>query len=903
MSWWNLSPVRTIRSRVRLGAEALEERATPAAMTVYEATELQVMNQFRANPVAFANDLKSLYLGGGYVSPYGYAATDPIWADIRASINATEAATAAAGGVGWRSGFTGSTVGTFYEHAIAMPAQAPLVWDSGMQDGAISHTQWMYSNCYAHAGFTTTTPLNSPETTNPILGLPRFFPTYAQFFDLTGYSAGGENISYAANADSNAFNAFQLGQYTVEGYYQRAAYADVIGFMLENNNGNPASPWGHLDNIGSGGFNVVGISSRFYENTYYEGGANGVNQSYFGTHRFGNLPAVTQANLYAYVDTNNNNNFDVGEGLTATINVTGTSTASVVLLSSGYATYQFPAAGGFTFTATLGGVPLGTPQSVTSATNRNIFFRISSLIDTTLPVSSVNRLPAFDSTTSFTVRWTGADPGSPSTGVGNYDVYASVDGAPFTQWLNDVVTTSAVYTGSLGHTYSFYSVATDFSGLREAAPASADTTVTLQAFSATKAPPNLGGIAQSLAHSDEAYSAFITQAYQTYLGRGPDSTSLATWLASMRTGDVTDEELEASIIGSAEYINANGGLGMEWILSMYTDLLGRVPTTQELINWYSQIVAGADPVAVAYGFAASGEREAVRVTTNYQTLLGRTPNQAEVNSWVDLFVNQGMTNETMRGAFTGSSEYFSGLGQSSAAAWVSAAFTSLLNRAATPADVAAYTSQILPPNNLTGVAHGITHSNESYTNFITQAYNDFLNRAPDAAGLSFWLGSMASGAVTDEGLEAQLIGSPEYIVAHGGAGAGWVNGLYTDLLGRTPSTAEVNNWVAQLSAGISPYSVAYGFAASAERESQKVIANMQAILGRTPSTAEVNFWVNQFNLGMNNETMRGIFAGSTEDYIGIKASNSQVRWIDFAYFDLLGRAATQADINALLGSL
>lgn len=110
MAWWNLSPVRKDRPRFRPAAETLEDRATPAAMTVYEATELQVMNQFRANPAAFANDLRSLYLGTGpvpYTSPNGYKSDDPVWTDIRGDINNSEATTT------WRSGFTGSTVGSF----------------------------------------------------------------------------------------------------------------------------------------------------------------------------------------------------------------------------------------------------------------------------------------------------------------------------------------------------------------------------------------------------------------------------------------------------------------------------------------------------------------------------------------------------------------------------------------------------------------------------------------------------------------------------------------------------------------------------------------------------------------------------------------------------------------------
>ena len=96
MVWRRLFPLRKSRSNsrperlVRLDAEALEDRVTPATMTTYEASELQVMNQFRANPTAFANDLNALYHGGAYQSPNGYAASDPIWADLRSEITDAE---------------------------------------------------------------------------------------------------------------------------------------------------------------------------------------------------------------------------------------------------------------------------------------------------------------------------------------------------------------------------------------------------------------------------------------------------------------------------------------------------------------------------------------------------------------------------------------------------------------------------------------------------------------------------------------------------------------------------------------------------------------------------------------------------------------------------------------------
>jgi hypothetical protein len=77
---------------------------------------------------------------------------------------------------------------------------------------------------------------------------------------------------------------------------------------------------------------------------------------------------------------------------------------------------------------------------------------------------------------TFPVTWNGSDTGA---GIAAYDVYVSDNGGSFQPWLAATPLTSASYTGQSGHTYAFYSVATDTVGHREAAPATADSHTTL----------------------------------------------------------------------------------------------------------------------------------------------------------------------------------------------------------------------------------------------------------------------------------------------------------------------------------------------------------------------------------------------------------------------------------------
>jgi hypothetical protein len=72
------------------------------------------------------------------------------------------------------------------------------------------------------------------------------------------------------------------------------------------------------------------------------------------------------------------------------------------------------------------------------------------------------------------VCWSGSDDAGGS-GVAGYDVYVSDNGGDYARWLSGTLDTSATFTGQTGHTYAFYSIATDNVGHQESAPAAPDT--------------------------------------------------------------------------------------------------------------------------------------------------------------------------------------------------------------------------------------------------------------------------------------------------------------------------------------------------------------------------------------------------------------------------------------------
>ena len=170
-------------------------------------------------------------------------------------------------------------------------------------------------------------------------------------------------------------------------------------------------------------------------------------------------------------------------------------------------------------------------------------------IQTNPPVSAVFSLPA-QSPPTFGVVWSGANyvGGAP---IAYYQIYVSDDGGPFNLWQSQTTGTGALYNGTQGHTYAFYSIATDTTGNREATPLQpqAQTTVI-----ANTIPPTITVVSNVTLNAGQTLSlnvtasAFNPQSILTFtLGPGspggvvvnPTSGQI-TWATSPTFGGTTN---------------------------------------------------------------------------------------------------------------------------------------------------------------------------------------------------------------------------------------------------------------------------------------------------------------------------------------------------------------------------
>jgi hypothetical protein len=83
---------------------------------------------------------------------------------------------------------------------------------------------------------------------------------------------------------------------------------------------------------------------------------------------------------------------------------------------------------------------------------------------------------------------------------------------------------------------------------------------------------------------------------------------------------------------------------------------------------------------------------------------------------------------------------------------------------------------------------------------VTGMYEKFLDRAPDAMGLAYWVDFMNHGA-TIEDTEANIVGTSEFFALAGGTNAGFITRLFNLALDRAPDAQALANFEADLANG------------------------------------------------------------------------------------------------------
>jgi hypothetical protein len=178
--------------------------------------------------------------------------------------------------------------------------------------------------------------------------------------------------------------------------------------------------------------------------------------------------------------------------------------------------------------------------------------------------------------------------------------------------------------------------------------------------------------------------------------------------------------------------------------------------------------------------------------------------------------------------------------------------------------------------------------NRDNTGFVTDLYNTFFNRAPDAGGLNFWVNNNLSAGVPREVVLVSFMFSnsfklfTENIFGNTAARAevDMVMDFYRGLLSRLPDTTGFNSWVQQFRAAQCAGSAAVttkveqissSFANGAEytnrnRSNAQYVGDLyNAFMRRGGDAAGVLHWINQLNTGaMTRNQLRQTFINTAE---------------------------------------
>lgn len=213
--------------------------------------------------------------------------------------------------------------------------------------------------------------------------------------------------------------------------------------------------------------------------------------------------------------------------------------------------------------------------------------------------------------------------------------------------------------------------------------------------------------------------------------------------------------------------------------------------------------------------------------------------------------------------------------------FVTSVYQQLLNRNPEPAGLAHWTGQLDSGVSPSSVVQAIetAPSNEYLTDLVTAAYQHYLKRTPDAGGLKFWVNQLVqSGSIA--GTIASMVSSPEYFADQGATNTGYINGLYTDVLGRAPDPSGQAFWVGALNGGGARNQAPLAFQSSKEYLTDLVnggpwtpynpLTNwggyFPQLLHRSANSDELNYYVNQLiSIKLNVPILAAIF-GSAEGY-------------------------------------
>ncbi len=380
------------------------------------------------------------------------------------------------------------------------------------------------------------------------------------------------------------------------------------------------------------------------------------------------------------------------------------------------------------------------------------------------------------------------------------------------------------------------------------------------------------GLVRALDQSAEARDRLVRGWYSQYLGRPPQAGEEQGFADALAAGVPSDLLLSLLLASDEFYTHAAAVVGTPasaptFVRALYRLLDHRDARPEELPSLTGVALTAAGRQAAALQVLRSPEYRAAAVAQLYVQLLHRPASAAEASAWA----GSGLDLRDVARALESSYEKFA-LGRSGAddnQHFIAALYQDALKRAPGADELASWEQALLRFGSAV-VVRAIERSPEAYTRGVRDLYAAVLGRPAVNGEEQGLVRALLAGTMTEEQVIAALAGSDEFLARAVGsanpslANLAFIQGMYSGLLHRAPSPAELAYWQ-----GLLPFlgraGVVLRLLQSPEFRLDEV-ANFYAALHRPnpPTAAELSAWA--FS-GMTLEVVHEAILASYEFFL------------------------------------
>lgn len=231
-----------------------------------------------------------------------------------------------------------------------------------------------------------------------------------------------------------------------------------------------------------------------------------------------------------------------------------------------------------------------------------------------------------------------------------------------------------------------------------------------------------------------------------------------TWTPVSSVSDVGQHAVVISNSSTGGEVDVFYGSADRWIKALYQDLLGRGPDPSGYAYWIARRNAGASFDDIGNGFLGSPEYCNGVIESFYRLFLDRASDAAGLPYWSDALQRGSPFQDVVRG-FCDSAEFK--VKNPVPGPFVEALYNRLLGRGSDPAGKNGWVGALQAGRSTADVVDGFLRSEEYATIKVTGLYQWLLGRMPDADGLAGWVRAMMAGSPFQQ-LERGFLLSPEY---------------------------------------------------------------------------------------------------------------------------------------------